>query len=636
LNRNIHFTKLIYILSFLIYLSSNIFSQTTDIQITVGDSLAPISPYIYGSNQVLSGDENWAALRQGGNRMTGYNWENNASNAGSDWQHSSDNYLTWASGITNENEPAIVTSTFQNKAIDLGTYSLITLQMAGYVAKDKRGTVTEAQTAPSSRWDEVKFEKGIALSLTPDLTDNYVYMDEYINLLVDNFGLSNSMSGINAYALDNEPALWPSTHPRIHPNQTTCKEVVQKGIELSKIVNKLDPTAEIFGPALYGFAAYTNFQSATDWNTVSMGKGYAWFIDYYLDEMKKAEVSNGKRLLDVLDVHWYPEAQGDHRITESTATTEKDIFARMQAPRTLWDSKYVENSWIGQWGKDHLPLIPKLKASINKYYPGTKLAFTEIYYGGGNHISGCIATADMLGVMAKYGVHSSFLWPLTSQESYTSSAYKIYRNYDGLKSTFGDFYVSSRTSDSVNTSIYSSIKSGTDELHLVAINKDLNNEKPCNFSISLKGSVINGRVWTVDKTSSEIHEITGLSDIQNNSFSYNLPAGSVSHFVLKTSELLAVNESKNNITNFELKSFPNPFNSSCRIEYNNPDHSICDLKIIDITGKVVKSFSQLSHSGYLFWNGTDENNQPVASGIYCVLLKGENQKFLTQKIMLLK
>jgi hypothetical protein len=51
------------------------FSQPVDFIVTIEDSLKPISPYIYGTNQLLTEDENWTALRQGGNRMTGYNWE---------------------------------------------------------------------------------------------------------------------------------------------------------------------------------------------------------------------------------------------------------------------------------------------------------------------------------------------------------------------------------------------------------------------------------------------------------------------------------------------------------------------------------------------------------------------------------
>ena len=57
-----------------------------------------------------------------------------------------------------------------------------------------------------------------------------------------------------------------------------------------------------------------------------------WFISYYLDEMRTASNAAGKRLLDVLDVHWYPEAQdgAGNRITNTVNTTAM-YNARMQA-----------------------------------------------------------------------------------------------------------------------------------------------------------------------------------------------------------------------------------------------------------------------------------------------------------------
>ena len=357
------------LLIFTVIFIRNIIPQETNFTIIVSDSLKSISPYIFGTNQLLNGDVNWASMRQGGNRMTGYNWENNASNAGSDYNQQSDNYLTWISGIPSDSEniPGIVTEKFQNQALHLGAYSLVTLQMAGYVAKDKNGPVSEAETAPSPRWAAAKFEKGNLLTLTPDLSDTNVYIDEYVNFLVNKFGMANTVTGIKGYSLDNEPSLWSSTHPRLHPLKPTCQEIIQRSIALSKAVKDIDSSADIFGPALYGFNAYQTFQDADDWNTVKTGKSYTWFIDYYLDKMKEAEELNGKRLLDVLDVHWYPEAIGDNRITDNNANTLNDKLARIQAPRTLWDKNYTENSWIGQWGKAHLPLIPNLMNSINKY-----------------------------------------------------------------------------------------------------------------------------------------------------------------------------------------------------------------------------------------------------------------------------
>src|SRR5687768_11051380 len=54
----------------------------------------PISRFIYGVNQSLDGAfANATFTRLGGNRWTAYNWENNASNAGSDFQFQNDGFL---------------------------------------------------------------------------------------------------------------------------------------------------------------------------------------------------------------------------------------------------------------------------------------------------------------------------------------------------------------------------------------------------------------------------------------------------------------------------------------------------------------------------------------------------------------
>ena len=67
-----------------------------DITVDLKGERKEISPLIYGVNQYTTELKNVKtnSVRQGGNRMTAYNWENNASNAGSDWKHSSDNNLS--------------------------------------------------------------------------------------------------------------------------------------------------------------------------------------------------------------------------------------------------------------------------------------------------------------------------------------------------------------------------------------------------------------------------------------------------------------------------------------------------------------------------------------------------------------
>jgi hypothetical protein len=517
-------------------------TSTFDVNFSIDTSKgrAPISPYIYGTNDDLTGTENFTARRIGGNRMTTYNWENNASNAGDDWHHSSDNYIPWYYGGIpwggNMDEPGIGISGFHQKSQSQGAYTLSTLQTSGYIAADKKGNVTETEKAPSARWAKVLPAKNAPFSLTPDLTDNTVYMDEFVNYLVNKHGNASTPTGIKGYSIDNEPALWSKTHPYMHPDKAKSVEVLQKSVELAKAVKKVDPYAELFGPVLYGFSSYM-FLDSDDFESV---KGsYDWYIDYYLDKMRMESAQEGKRLLDVLDLHWYPEVSSSTGIRITSSNTNDNVEVnklRMQAPRSLWDPSYRENSWIGQHYRSFLPLIPRLQKSIETYNSGTKLAFTEYNYGGESHVSGGIATADVLGIFGKNNVYMANYWKMvnnTSDAPYTSAAFKIYNNYDGNNSKFGDTKVASETTDIENSSIYSSVfKDSDDSLHLIVINKNYDHNMNANFNLAGDTTYTSARVWAFDKNSSTITERESVTSIVNNNFSYEMDELSVYHIVL--------------------------------------------------------------------------------------------------------
>ena len=484
-----------------------------------------ISPYIYGINDYAYFDD-VTSVRQGGNRYSGYNWETNFSNAGNDWQHYSDTYLP--STIPNSYREKTACMPLWLSDIAKRKYKVTTLQMAGYVSKDSLGAVNESETAPSARFAEVKAKKNSAFSLSPDTNDNYVYMDEYVNYLVNTLGDSQSENGINGYLLDNEPALWSSTHPRIHPNKTTYNELIEKSAELSLAVKAVDKNAEIFGPALYGVGAYADLGEAPD-----KDESYDSFISYYLDKMKQKSSQYGTRLLDVLDIHYYSEARGMCRVTECNDTNHTDcIKARLQAVRSLKEEGYYENSWIGQWKNDSLPILTKVKASIDKYYPDTKLSLTEYSFGGGTQISGAIAEADALGTFGEMGVYLATLW---DSGEYQKSAISLYTNYDKNGSSFGDTFIPSTVSDIENCSSYASIHSDTNNANLVLMNKSLTDSQ--NYGVTLSSAKQNYKtatIWGITNGSPEI-QCLGVVDITDNKFTVSLPALSVVNIELKTS-----------------------------------------------------------------------------------------------------
>jgi mannan endo-1,4-beta-mannosidase len=452
--------------------------QTTDqlyTRFTVDTSkMRPISPLIYGTNERIRNVARFPAWRLGGNRLTGYNWVNNMSNAGNDFYHSSDDYLVRHLTEEQKKIPGALLTDFHQSARKDNAYDVISLPMAGYVAADGLGAVTEEERAPSSRWKKVVFDKQGAFSLAPDNNAPDVYIDECLHFLCTTEG------DVKGYMLDNEPALWAQTHARLHPDKVSWQELTTRSAALAKTIRRIAPAADIYGLVAYGFAEMLHLQDAPDAASFSE---YSWFIDYYLDMMRKASEQAGIRLLDVLDVHWYPEAAGEIRITKPGINDDAVVQTRLQAPRTLWQHGFRDGTWIADNYAHFLPLIPKLQASVDQYFPGTRISFSEINFGGGDHISGAIAAADYLGIFGGHDIYAAFFWPLTAENDFIGAGYNIFLNYDGHGGTFGDTGIYAFSSDAVNSAIYASIHSGNNsQLQLIIINKS---DKPQIASFSM-------------------------------------------------------------------------------------------------------------------------------------------------------
>lgn len=505
-----------------------------------------ISPAIYGINSLSTGKSTYLAAdsamlgsdRMGGNRMTGYNWENNFSSAGSDWQHSSDNWMTQNPLPTAAGVGGSVGS-FVERNIALGRAPIVQLQMAGYVAADGAGSVTEAQKAPSARWKKVAFAKGAAFTLAPSADDDFVYMDEEVNWLVSRFGRADQ-GGVPYYQLDNEPALWTVTHARIHPQGLSMKELLDNSEALSKAVKAVDPSAKVIGSESFGamemwscgYSSQNSWASCPDWDTYK--SKYGWAVSAYVGEMKMRSEAAGKRLIDVLGIHWYPEDKGDSRINDgrlANGGTDKDIQARLQAPRSLWDTTYLENSWVtGMTGNKPVAILARTLKAIDTTWAGTRLALTEYNYGGENHWSGALAQADVLGVFGKYdleaaNLHTTFTGPI-------AAAFRLYRNFDGKGNGFGDTYVATANPDDAVFSVYASLDSKNPKLlHIVAINKS-SSAKP--VTLALAGKAWQSAVAYGFSTDSVVAKLADPTGVTASGFDYVLPATSATHFVVSS------------------------------------------------------------------------------------------------------
>src|SRR6202045_859309 len=231
-----------------------------------------ISPYIYGINfyNGVSGAPPMLTFdRAGGNRWTAYNWETNASNAGSDYFYQNDSYLS------SSNVPAEAVRSFVAGDQGAGLASLVTFQLQGYVSADESGPV--ARPFPNlSRFKQVIEKKSTKdatpFTINPPTTDAYVYMDEFAWALDQKFpgqgifGAAAGLPGITParptfISLDNEPDLWNSTHEEVQGSTNSSSDNhIAKTVTLSKALKDQFPNVVIFGPVNYGFNGIYSWQ----------------------------------------------------------------------------------------------------------------------------------------------------------------------------------------------------------------------------------------------------------------------------------------------------------------------------------------------------------------------------------------
>jgi hypothetical protein len=471
-------------------------------EISPGKVLRKISPLVYGLNSQPVGETRATVRRNGGNRGSVYNWETNYSNAGQDYQHQSDQWPCTILNLQNCDAPAAQFLGFfaQNEAA--GAATIVTVPMLDYVAADKNGPVKPEEKAPSARFLPSKARKGKPFADAPDLRDGVVYQDEFVHYLAKKLGKANQ-GGVKFYSLDNEPALWPETHPLVHHERTTYAEITRRTEEYASAIKDVDGSAFLLGGVMFGWAEYQSLSSAPD---AAQHQGLGTYTDYFLDAMKRAEKTKGRRLVDALDVHWYPEARGSQRITAEDAS-RATIDERLQAPRSLWDPSYTEKSWIAQQTGKPLRLIPWLREVIQKRYPGTELAMTEYNYGGTTHISGGLAQVDVLGVLGREGVYLATYWgngaAVDPLPPYIAAAFRLFRNYDGKGGRFGDTAVQASVTDRDSASVFAAIGPG-DVLTVIAINKHQQNRYTGVFEIAGRKNYKRASTFVIDRDSTSV------------------------------------------------------------------------------------------------------------------------------------
>jgi Glycoside hydrolase family 44 len=398
----------------------------------------PISPLIYG---IGGHADAWrmgvTARRHGGNPTSRYNWELDTYNTGNDW------YFKNAGGAV----PGNALEPFLAENRHRGVKSAVTLPMLDWVAKDgtsysfpvsafgpQKATAPEQPDAGNGVGRD-----GKPIPPGPPTITSVRSTPESIARWVGRIRERDRTRerSVDSYILDNEPMLWNSTHRDVHPEPTTYDELLEKTIAYGTAIRRADPEGKIAGPAEWGWLAY--HYSAKDTAAGVFLKpdrrqhGDVPLIPWYLRKLREHEQRTGTKVLDILDVHYYPMADGVYGGQTDPATAAK----RIRSTRSLWDPTYKDESWIDE----RMRVLPLLREWVAQNYPGLGISIGEWNFGAANHMSGGLAAAEVLGRFGTNGVVSAYIWGTPDERTPAFWAFRAFRNFDGAGGRFQDWSV---------------------------------------------------------------------------------------------------------------------------------------------------------------------------------------------------
>ena len=457
-------------------------AQTVNVTVDVTSQVHPFSPLIFGvaGYGSFSPQLGYTVHRWGGNSTTRYNWQVDVHNTANDYYFEN---IPDCTAVTCVGTPPVGNSadTFISNAFGAAAQPLITIPTIGWKPRDDSPqnpyfagfSVSKYGTQEPPNWwspavDPWDTDAGSGECLpahNPSPNCVYYYTD-YANVahyhLINNdpadtstaitstfesqwiahmqsvFGTAAS-GGVKYFSLDNEVMLWNSTHRDVHPLPPSYDEIWSRTLDYAAAIKGQEPDALVTGPVTWGYPdLFTSAKDAAGCNCSDgidrQAHGDLPFVAWYLQQVCANPLAGGKRLVDYLDLHYYP--QGDN-VALSDADDTATAGLRLRSLKELYDPSWVSESWIADLGHgdanhyDKPNLIPRVRAWIGAYCPGTKLAITEYNWGNDDTVSGAVAQAEALAIFAREGVDMATRWVAPASNSMAERAFQIFLNYDG-------------------------------------------------------------------------------------------------------------------------------------------------------------------------------------------------------------
>ncbi|GAB1451644.1 hypothetical protein MASR2M47_17000 [Draconibacterium sp.] len=607
------------------------FSNSQPIKITVNATSGKqqISPYIFGKNNVLpstflnngTNDEITKALeagvrfvrQSGGNNSSKYNWRLKLSS-----------HPDWYNNVYANNWDAAAKNLFDKMP---GVQGMWSFQLLGKVAANTNNNFPDWNYNQSKRWEGVNQNlagggvvnpAGTSKALVEGNSDLYLIdwpADSTVVILDKWFGkngLGYDPSRITYWNMDNEPEIWSGTHDDVMKTQIPAEEFMQNYFKVAKAARAKFPGIKLVGPVPANEWQWYRWGSdGISWN----GKKYCW-LEYFILRIAEEEKATGIKLLDVLDIHYYPTSSDAEKLVQFYRV----FFDRNYVYPEANGVKTVNGGWDNNQNKEYI--LGRVTDWLVKYKGaehGVKLGVTETGLNSDNANVQASWYASSMGEFMKNGVEIFTPWSWKPGMWETVHLFSRYSQ---------EFIVDAVSSDETYISAYPTINAASDSMTIFLVNRHTTATKEVKIDVRdfiIKDEAI--QLYTLSKLPTNetfvSHKQNALKTKQIVKPVYNISVQleplSVNAIVLKAAPT-AANEIKK--MNFDLNIYPNPAKETLNIDFDLIENSSVKIEIFNANGqRLSNEFYQDSNSGK---NHIETNISSWDVGIYWVSVRTDS------------
>lgn len=524
---------------------------TTTIVVDPTQDRVAISPYIYGRNGGLSDNPGaplsaaqWQFLKDSGVRMLRENAGNNATKY--NWKLKLTSHPDWYNNVYAHDWDFAATSLQQNLP---GVQGMWAFQLIGKAASSTSANFSDWNYNRSQWWSGVGQNLAGGGTVNPAGGHDALVEGDTSKYLVDwtaddttgildhwfrptsggaqGNGLGLDRAPVRYWSMDNEPEIWEGTHDDVMPVQCSAEEFMQRYFAVAKKARAKFPEIRLCGPVPANEWQWYNWKGSTV--LAADGKRYCW-LEYFIKRVGEEQKATGIRLLDVLDIHYYPGSS--------------DPATIVQLHRTFFDRNWVHpeangvhnvgGSWDNSVNKEYIfgRCEEWLQSHLGKDH-GVGLGVSETGIALDSPPVTAVWYASTMGEFMRNGVELFTPW---SWQKGMWEVLHLYSRYNYSTS------VSATSADETLVSAYATSDEATGNIALVLVNRELTAARDVRVSIAgdalPDGAYDTLRLSNLPSTETFVSHtqnalVAGSVNLTGNTLSTSLPPLSITTVLLR-------------------------------------------------------------------------------------------------------